>query len=154
MVFFSPVCDLSWEEGSKKNSQEENRGCEWLLPLLTAHQVKLEYLCMRRHSNNCIWNKLENQAVKQSLVRYKWSVCITGIYVMEFICLPHPPGMSYGQMRCFFSPKDRYSVFPVTFLCIFFTPFFVAVHCWLHQNTATETEQWWNVCTSETRVDW
>lgn len=50
-AFLSPVCDLSWEEGSEKNSQEENSGCEWLLPLPTAHQVKLEYLCIHR------WNK-------------------------------------------------------------------------------------------------
>lgn len=37
-----PVWQLAWEERSKESSHEENSRCERLLPLVTAHQVKLE----------------------------------------------------------------------------------------------------------------
>lgn len=49
-MLYSPVCDLPWKEGFEKNSQQENSGCEWLLPLLATYQVKLEYSCMNIHT--------------------------------------------------------------------------------------------------------
>lgn len=37
-----PVWQLSWHEGAEEDSDEENRGDEGQLPLVTAHQVELE----------------------------------------------------------------------------------------------------------------
>lgn len=72
VLLYSPVCDLPRKEGSEKNSQQENGGCEWLLPLLTAYQVKLEYLCIDIHAIPVKLNQLKYFA--HLFILYKFHV--------------------------------------------------------------------------------
>ena len=67
MVFSVLIWELSWEEASKKNSNEENCGGERLLPLLTAHQVKLEY----PHMNNTLTGGFHRSMKRVALIKKK-----------------------------------------------------------------------------------
>lgn len=71
VLLYSPVCDLPRKERSEKNSQQENGGCEWLLPLLTAYQVKLQYSCMNIHTIT----------VKTT------EIFCTSVYIVQFFCV-------------------------------------------------------------------